>query len=124
MNTNVIEAKRYIANAKDILREKAIKEDGYYQDKKYIRMAGNTAYSGILEALDAVIIEKQKGRKSVNWYKEQLSKTDKKVLNAFVSAYDILHLSLGYDGIPDVSIAKIGLERAEYIIDWVEKRTA
>ncbi len=123
MNTNVIEAKRYIANAKDILREKAKKEDGYYQDKKYIRMAGNSAYSGILEALDSVIIEKQKGRKSVNWYKEQLSKTDKKVLNAFVSAYYILHLSMGYDGIPSAKIANTGLEYAEQIIDWVEMKT-
>ena len=59
----IAEAKRYIDNAKDILREKAIKEDGYYQDKKYIRMAGNTAYSGVLEALDAVIMEKIRGRK-------------------------------------------------------------
>ena len=124
MNSKVEEARRYISNAKDILKEKAKKEDGYYQDKKYIRMAGNTAYNGVLEALDALITEKLKGRKSVSWYKEKLSKLDKKVLNAFISAYDILHLSLGYDGIPDASIAKIGLERAEYIIDWVEMKTA
>lgn len=124
MNSKVEEARRYISNAKDILKEKAKKEDGYYQDKKYIRMAGNTAYNGVLEALDALIIEKLKGRKSVSWYKEKLSKMDKKVLNAFISAYDILHLSMGYDGIPSAKIANTGLEYAEQIIDWVEMKTA
>jgi len=124
MNSKVEEARRYISNAKDILKEKAKKEDGYYQDKKYIRMAGNTAYNGVLEALDALIIEKLKGRKSVSWYKEKLSKLDKKVLNAFISAYDILHLSMGYDGIPSAKIANTGLEYAEQIIDWVEMKTA
>lgn len=124
MNSKVEEARRYISNAKDILKEKAKKEDGYYQDKKYIRMAGNTAYNGVLEALDALIIDKLKGRKSVSWYKEKLSKMDKKVLNAFISAYDILHLSMGYDGIPSAKIANTGIEYAEQIIDWVEMKTA
>jgi len=124
MNSKVEEARRYISNAKDILKEKAKKEDGYYQDKKYIRMAGNTAYNGVLEALDVLITEKLKGRKSVSWYKEKISKMDKKVLNTFISAYDILHLSMGYDGIPSAKIANTGLEYAEQIIDWVEMKTA
>lgn len=124
MNSKVEEARRYISNAKDILKENGKKEDGYYLDIKYIRMAGNTAYNGVLEALDALIIEKLKGRKNVNWYKEKLSKMDKKVLNAFISAYDILHLSMGYDGIPSAKIANTGLEYAEQIIDWVEMKTA
>ena len=33
------EAKRYIDNAKQILKEKAHKEDGLYSDKKYVKMA-------------------------------------------------------------------------------------
>lgn len=80
-------------------------------------MAGNTDYNGVLEALDALITEKQNGRKSVSWHKEKLSKMDKKVLNAFISAYNILHLSKRYDGIPSVKIANTGLEYAEQIID-------
>ena len=47
------EAKRYIENAKNILQEKGeIDNDGYFSDKKYMKMAGHIAYSGILVALD------------------------------------------------------------------------
>jgi Domain of unknown function (DUF5618) len=124
MKNNIVEAKRYIANAKQILSEKANKEDGFYQDKKYIRMAGNTAYNGVLEALDTIITEKKKGRKSVEWYKEHLAKMDRKALNHFISVYNILHLSLGYDGEPDARVAKAGIENAEFIISWAETKTA
>lgn len=63
MNT-VQEAKRYLDNAREILREKARKENGYYQDRKYVRMAGNTAYNGVLVALDSVLEEKIKAEKT------------------------------------------------------------
>jgi hypothetical protein len=118
MNT-VDEAKRYLDNARELLRDKAHKEDGYYQDSKYVKMAGHTAYVGVLVALDGLLGKKGKGRKDVDWYKQHLAKLDKRVLNSFVSAYDILHLSMAYDGIPDAEVAQIGLKRAETTIDWV-----
>ena len=123
MNT-VQEAKRYLENAREILSEKAHKEDGYYQDSKYVKMAGDTAYVGVLVALDGLLGKKGKGRKDVEWYKQHLAKLDKRVLNSFISAYDILHLSMAYDGIPDAEVAQTGLKRAESIIEWVEQRTA
>ncbi len=118
------EAKRYIENAREILSEKAGKENGYYQDSKYVKMAGNTAYSGVLVALDSFLEKKTKGRKDVNWYKEHLAKLDKRILNSFVAAYDTLHLALGYDGNPNAKVAHAGLEDAETIINWVEQRKA
>ena len=87
-------------------------------------MAGNTAYNGILVALDDVLGEEAKGRIDVNWYKERLAKLDKCILNAFLSAYDTLHLALGYDGNLDVKVAEAGFEKAETIINWVEQRIA
>ncbi|AQG80736.1 DUF5618 family protein [Spirosoma montaniterrae] len=123
MNT-IQEAKRYIDNARDLLREKAKKEDGYYQDTKYVKMAGHTAYSGVLVALDTLLGIKKKGRKDVEWYKQQLAQMDRKVLSAFHSAYDTLHLSMSYDGNPSVKVAQSGLEDAEMIINWVETRIA
>lgn len=120
----VTEARRYLENARALLRDKAIKEEGYYQDIKYVRMAGHTAYSGVLVALDAALGVKKKGRKSVEWYKEELAALDKKALGAFVSAYDILHLSMGYDGIPSAKVANNGLEEADTLINWVELRLA
>lgn len=66
MTNHIIEAKRYLANAKEILREKAGKEDGFYQDRKYVKLAGHAAYSGVLVAIDGLLRVKKKGRKSVD----------------------------------------------------------
>lgn len=118
------EAKRYLDNAREILSEKARKENGYYQDPKYVKMAGNTAYNGILVALDSILDDKSKGRKDVKWYKEKLAKMDKKLLDSFVAAYNTLHLALGYDGNTLASVAAAGIKEAEKIIDWVEQRMA
>ena len=119
---SIQEAKRYMDNAREILREKAIKDDGYYQDSKYVKIAGHTAYTGILVALDDFLGKKTKGRKDVDWYKEHLSKLDKKVLNAFLTAYQVLHLDMAYDGAKSAKLASTGLEEAENIINWLETR--
>jgi hypothetical protein len=124
MPNTVQEAKRYLDNAKEILREKAKKEIGFYQDKKYVKLAGHAAYTGVLVALDGLLENKTKGRKDVDWYKERLAILDKKVLNAFNGAYDTLHLAMGYDGNPIAEVSKAGLDTAESIINWVETRTA
>ena len=119
---HIVEAHRYLENAKEILREKAQKEDKYYKDAKYVKMAGNTAYNGLLVALDGLFGIKKKGRKSVDWYQEELGKIDRMILNAFNSAYEVLHLSMGYDGVLSAKIAAVGLEEAETIIKWVEAK--
>jgi hypothetical protein len=121
---SIQEAKRYVDNAREILRDKARKEDGYYQDTKYVKMAGHTAYAGVLVALDELLGKKGKGRKDVDWYKQNLAKLDKKILTTFVAAYDTLHLSMSYDGNPSAVVAAAGLQEAESIINWVEHRTA
>ncbi|MET7258475.1 DUF5618 family protein [Dyadobacter fermentans] len=119
----VLEAKRYVENARTILREKAIKEDDLYTDRKYVKLAGHAAYTGVLVALDSFFGIKTKKRKDVNWYKEQLATIDTKLLGNFVNAYELLHLYMGYDGTQDVVVARRGLERADEIIHWVEQRT-
>ncbi len=119
---HIQEAHRYLDNAKEILRDKAQKEDSRYHDKKYVRMAGHTAYLAILVALDGLFGAKKKGRKKVEWYQEQLTKIDKKMLNSFLNSYEILHLGMGYDGDLSADIANIGLKEAEKIISWVETK--
>ena len=118
----LVEAHRYIDNAKQILKEKAHKEDNLYKDKKYVRMAGHTAYLGVLIALDDLFGIKKKGRKSIAWYQEELAKVDKKVLNNFNMVYETLHLTMAYDGNLSVVIANEGLKEAEKIIKWVETK--
>ena len=119
---HIEEAHRYIDNAKQILREKAHKEDGLYIDKKYVKLAGHAAYTGILVALDGLFGIKKKGRKSVDWYQTELGKIDKKTLHRFNSAYEVLHLSMGYDGVSNAKVASAGIEDAEKIIAWIETK--
>jgi hypothetical protein len=124
---HVTEATRYLENAKEILRVKANKQDGFYQYKKYVKLAGHAAYTGVLLALDGTLEEPgigKKGRKNVEWYQKELSQIDKSLLYRFLGVYDTLHLSLGYDGNPDAKVAKAGLENAEKIIKWAETRSA
>ncbi|GAA4399812.1 hypothetical protein GCM10023187_12270 [Nibrella viscosa] len=116
---HIEEAKRYVENARQLLSEKAGKEDGIYQDTKYVKLAGHAAYTGILVALDGLFGKKGKGRKDVDWYKQQLAGVDRKQLGQFVAAYDTLHLSMSYDGNPSADVAQAGLRQAESLINWV-----
>jgi Domain of unknown function (DUF5618) len=121
MHTNVTqEAKRYLDNARTILSTNAQKDGGFYQDRKYVRMAGNTAYNGVLVALDGIIPQPTKGRKSIEHYQRGIK--DGKLMTLFNAAYDTLHLAMGYDGNLSVKIAQEGLSLSEKIIDYVETR--
>ncbi len=106
------EARRHISNAREILR-------------KYVAIAGHVAYRGVLIALNELMKQHgilKKTRKQVDDYRDFIAKIDRKILNYFNAAYNILHLDMGYDGIGDYELAKIGLQKAEEIIDWVEKK--
>ena len=119
------EATRYMDNAKECLK-KAKKEDNYYLDPKYVRMACGTAYNGVLLALDCFLtlrgIDSPKGkkRKSIEYYQENISKIDKKILNTVNSTYEILHLWGYYDGITSVKVVKEGFDEADKIIDKIK----
>lgn len=123
MDNAVNEARRYVNDAKELLRDKAGKDNGVYQDQKYVRLAGHSAYLGVLLALDKLLGVRSGKRKSVEWYQEQLRKTDRKLLDSFNSAYDTLHLAMGYDGNRSAGVSTDGITTAENIINWVETRT-
>jgi hypothetical protein len=119
----ISEARRHIDNAKGFLSNNAKKEDGLYHDKKYVKIAGHTAYTGILLALNELLGEKnKKSPKSVEWYEHELRSIDKTLLSRFATAYRILHIDMGYQGAKSAKIASLGLQEAEKIIDWVETR--
>ncbi|MDR3268621.1 MAG: DUF5618 family protein [Tannerella sp.] len=117
------EAIRYMNNAKETL-QKAGKEDNYFSDRKYVRTACGTAYHGVLIALDTYLllrgVGKTKGRKSIEFYCENLSKIDKKLLKQVNSAYEILHLFGYYDGALDARVIKIGFDEAYEIIERIK----
>jgi hypothetical protein len=119
------EAERYLENARQILSEKAEKDGDYYNDSKYVRMAGNTAWNGVLIALDAVLSVRaglKKGqRPEYKDYQVAIAKKDSKMTRPLLGAYESLHKTLGYDGNPRYKIVQDSLEQAKFIIDWAEK---
>jgi len=113
------EAIRYMSNAKETLK-KAGKEGNRYLDNKYVKTACGTAYNAILKALDGYLlakgIEKKKGRKSIEYYEENIARLDKKLHADLDDAYNILHLSGYYDGVTNVKVIQAGFEVAYRII--------
>ena len=113
------EARRYVANAEENI-EKAVydPETKSYLDSKYVKTAGNILWSGCLVALDAVLhVRLGKGRPSIEKYKEASGKRDHKLLSSIVNGYNIMHLSMGYDGTKDKKVCDAGFENANAIID-------
>ena len=119
------EAVRYMDNAKEYLKT-AKKEGNFYRDKKYVKTACGTAYSGMLVALDCFLIlkgvNKPKGkvRKTIEYYQSNITRIDRKMLDNLNVAYKILHLSGYYDGIESVDVIKTGFNFAYSLIEKIK----
>ena len=120
------EAERYLENARQILSEKAGKDGDYYSDRKYVKIAGHTAWCGILVALDAALGMKKglkRGQRlEFRDYQEAIARVDRKMPRLLVNSYDTLHKTLGYDGNLSYRIVQYGLAEARNIITWAEKQ--
>lgn len=119
---HISEARRYLDNAREILSQKAGKSGGFYADRKYVRMAGNTAWNGVLEAVNGAfrVKDKKSSRVDVKDYQQIIGKRSQTKLKAFNNAYDTLHKAMGYDGNLNVSIVQTGLKLADELVDWSE----
>ena len=119
MENQIEEARRYVANAEEIIRKaNYYPELKSYTDSKYIRTAGDLLWKGCLIALDAVLhVRKGKGRPSIQKYQEAAKKRDKKLLHFLNIGYDTLHLVMGYDGNKNKKVCDAGFEIANTIID-------
>ena len=119
------EAERYLANARQILSEKAEKDGNYYNDSKYVRMAGNTMWNGVLIALDAALNVKgdlKSGqRPDIKDYQNAVAKKDRKMPRYLLDAYVNIHQSLGYDGVTNYKVVQAGMEQAKEMIAWASK---
>ena len=121
----VAEARRYVANAKELLEEKGMLdyETQLYSDRKYVRMAGNTLWNGVLLILEEVFHLKSKGRPhpDIIDYKDAITRRDGKLLKLVIVAYETIHIGMGYDGIPAKSTCQAGFRLANDIIDRCAK---
>ena len=117
------EAIRYMENAKETLK-KAGKEGRFYKDDKYVKTACGTAYNGVLKALDGYLKLKEvtpaKGKKSIEYYRDNIVKIDKKLKDYLNNAYEILHISGYYEGVTSVKVISEGFELAYILIEKIK----
>ena len=120
-NDPVLEARRYVQNAKNLLLEKADldTETQLYCDKKYVRMAGNTLWNGVLIILEAVFHVGKNKKTRVDYYDYQdvISQRDRKLLSYVNTGYEVMHLCMGYDGNLSKTVCQDGVHLANEIID-------
>ena len=112
------EALRYLENAADILKTKGNQEFNFYMDKKYVKMASHTAYTGVLFALDHALKLPKKSRNTEQEYVKALSAQNRKMMIHFDRVYHIFHLSGGYDGNGDKRTLEAGFDAANELIAW------
>ena len=117
------EARRYVANAEEVIKKANYDPElKSYTDSKYIKAAGDYLWKGCLIALDAVFnVRKGKGRPSIDKYKMAVAKRDKKLLNSVNIGYDLMHLTMGYDGNKSKKVCDAGFDYANDIINCCEK---
>jgi hypothetical protein len=109
------EAMRYVENAKECL-VKARKEGRFYDDPKYVRMAGNTLWNAVMIALETRY--RLRGRPDINKYREVIARENRTRLKQLNAAYTACHLNMGYDGDLRVTNAKDALELSRELIEW------
>ena len=118
----IAESRRYVDNARQTLKQNGQLniEGRYYEDAKYVKAAGNYLWLAVLMALDAVFHvkdNKTSNRVDVKDYKNAVAQRDKKLSVWVNDAYNILHLSMNYDGVQSKSIIDDGFRLAIDIID-------
>ncbi len=117
----VEEARRYVENAKTLITEhgELDTETRLYGDRKYVRMAGDTLWKGVLLILDSVfnVRKDRRTRVHIEDYQEAVGKRDKKLAKLVYTGYDVMHLYMGYDGILVKDTCDAGFRIANDIID-------
>jgi ABC-type branched-subunit amino acid transport system ATPase component len=117
------EAARYLENARQILSEKARKDEGEYKDIKYVKMASGTAYSAALLILDEYLKQKEglnyTKPKTIEDYTSRVRKYDKKLLALLLDAYDELHINGYYIGTRSVNTIQRGLEHVTRMLNYI-----
>ena len=64
---------------------------------------------------------KKRQRLEFKDYQAAIAKKDRKMNRPLLNAYELLHKSLGYDGITLYRVVQDSLDQARIVIDWADK---
>lgn len=110
--------------AQEILATKAGADDGYYTERKYIRMAGKKAWKGVVIAVHAVldIRDLPEGESLyIEHYRPLIEPIDKEAFLDLQSAFLGLCRSMVWDNTSGVEIINLYMEVAHKLLTWCEK---
>jgi hypothetical protein len=95
-----------------------------------VRTACGTAYNGVLLALDTYLmlkdveLPKKKKRRSIEFYEQNISKIDEKLLNYVDTAYNVLQMYACEDSrYPNTSVINEGFDVAYEIINKIKPQS-
>jgi hypothetical protein len=118
-------AERYMARAHALLSEKAGRDGRLYSNRKYVKLAGNAAWKGVLVALDAVLdVKSELKNDDIPSFKDYLAaatKKDEKMYVILLTAHDSLSYSMSGDGNLSCVVAQAALSMGKDVIAWCEK---
>lgn len=117
------EAERYLENAQQILRDKAIEDDGLYTHIQYVQLASGIAYSAGLIILDEYL-RKNDGvqfakPETYEEYHSRLTKYGNELPALLSSAHAHLYLVGFYHGTLSVGTIKCGLEAVTQMLNYI-----
>src|SRR5262245_11058792 len=121
------EARRYLSNARAILRRVPVQRD-IYVDRKPVREAMGAAYLAVLEAINEALGRRGVTRKelprSVEAYRAALQRhlavRNGKLMREFESLYDLRHIAGYYRGLLyDRKVVRDALDAAQRFIEKV-----
>ncbi|MBI2967347.1 MAG: DUF5618 family protein [Bacteroidetes bacterium] len=125
LHIHIKEAYRYFANAKETLSKSSIQYNRF-TDAKFVSEAAGIGYLAALKAINAYLISigvsESKLPESVEQYRDYILKKvphNGKLMSAFNTVYENLHLFAYYKGGTGVKMVKEGFENCKKIIDMM-----
>ncbi len=111
-------AQKILIKAKKILAENAGRDGNFYNNKKYVKIAGKTAWEGVMIGLGEGLKIQEKSDLKV--YQKILAQNPY-YLKLFDNSYETLCWTLGGDGNLDIVIVEEGIRVARELINWSDK---
>ena len=116
------EAERYLENSRQILSEKAGKDGDYYDDPKYVRMAGREAWKDVRAALDGLLEVKarREAHRQIRFEDsmEAIMQCDPKMSKPLFYTHETLQKVLIGDGNLRCGMVESGMQQAKRVIQW------
>jgi Domain of unknown function (DUF5618) len=119
---NKLKISRLVLKQSEEILKRAGKYKLCFADRKYVKLAGITAWKAILGALN-ITFDLKINAEPLNFkeYQKLIQSVDEIQIKVFNSTYDTLYKALALDGNLKVLIAEEGFKDAINMLEWCEK---